>query len=184
MSRSEARLRWLVALVPEPSHHDFHPLLMDPDYWRCRLEAQREVRPFLMLTPRPDLSTGGCEVQELRFQAHDGVRLWGLMGRCPIFRNEQPAALRFVGPCQLPAIDVNAVQRGCTEFVIQSPAGRRLEDRVLDAIRLCEIAANFESVDPSQVGFGNRDLDSLSDEARIATQLRACGMVGESSSER
>lgn len=151
---------------------------MEPEYWRGRLEEQRAVRPFLLLTPRPDLSTGGCEVQEVRFQAHDGVRLWGLMGRCPILRNEQPAALRFVGPCQLPAIDVDSVQLGCTEFVIQSPAGRRLEDRVMDALRLCEIAANFESVDSDQIGFGGLDNVDLPDEARIADQLRTGGVLG------
>ncbi len=175
--RSEIRICWLVALVPEPSHRDLHPLLLEPDYWRDRLRQQRSVRPFLLLTPRPDLSTGACEVQEIRFQAHDGVRLWGLVGRCPLLRDEQPAALRIVGPCHLPAIDVNSVQLGCTEFVIQSPPGRRLEDRVLDAVRLCEIASRFDSVDADQVGFGAVESLGLPDEARIADGLRASGMI-------
>jgi len=151
---------------------------MEPEYWRGRIAEQRAVRPFLLLTPRPDLSTGTCEVQEVRFQAHDGVRLWGLMGRCPILRSEQPATLRFVGPCQLPTIDVNSVQQGCTEFVIQTPAGRRLEDRVLDALRLCQIAADFETVDSAQVDFqGHGRGVQLPDEVRIADRLRARGIL-------
>ena len=155
---------------------------MQRAYWRNRLEEQRAVRPFLLVTPRPDLSTAGCEVEEIRFQAHDGVRLWGLVGRCPILRDEQRAALKLVGPCQLPAIDIEAVQQGCMEFVIQTPAGRRLEDRVLDAVRLCEVAASFENVDAEQIGFEGVGGVDLPDEVLIADELRACGMIEEGQS--
>jgi len=154
-----------------------HPLLLDPEYWRHRLEEQRAVRPFLLITPRDDLSTAGCEVQEIRFQSHDGVRLWGLMGCCPLFRNQQPAALRFVGPCERPVIDQAQVQAGRTEFVVQTPAGRRLEDRVLDAVRLCQIAAGFESVDPTQVSFERTPDEGVPDHVRIAEELRAGGLT-------
>jgi len=141
------------------------------------LEEQRAVRPFLLITPRDDLSTAGCEVQEIRFQSHDGVRLWGLMGCCPLFRNQQPAALRFVGPCERPVIDQAQVQAGRTEFVVQTPAGRRLEDRVLDAVRLCQIAAGFESVDPTQVSFERTPDEGVPDHVRIAEELRAGGLT-------
>ncbi|MFT7486947.1 MAG: hypothetical protein ACI9F9_002804 [Candidatus Paceibacteria bacterium] len=150
---------------------------MEPGYWRSRLEVQRATRPFLLITPRPDLSTGGCEIQEIRFQAHDGVRLWGLMGRCSLFRSEQPAVLRIVGACQLPAVDVASVQQGNTEFVIQVPAGRKLEDRVLDALRLAELAANFEQVDPSRVGFAAGEPSMAPDEVLIAIKLRLGGLA-------
>ena len=149
---------------------------MEPGYWRSRLEVQRATRPFLLITPRPDLSTAGCEIQEIRFQAHDGVRLWGLMGRCPLFRSDQPATLRLVGACQLPTVNVDSVQQGCTEFVVQVPAGRRLEDRVLDALRLAEIAANFKQVDASQVGFDYEQQTEAPDEVLIADKLRLRGI--------
>jgi hypothetical protein len=135
------------------------------------------VRPFLLITPRPDLSSGSCEVQEIRFQSHDGIRLWGLMGRCPLFRSEQAANLQFVGPCELPAIDNEAVESGRTEFVVQSPVGRRLEDRVMDAVRLCEIAASFSTVDSTRVGFERTSEPTLADEIRIVGHLRAGGLT-------
>ncbi|MFT7668062.1 MAG: hypothetical protein ACI8X5_000749 [Planctomycetota bacterium] len=168
----------LASFVPDYPNRTLHPLLLEPEYWRLRLKEQNEVRLFLLRTPRPDLSTAGCEVQEIRFVAHDGVRLWGLVGRCPLLGNQQPAALRLVGPCQLPSINIESVQLGCTEFVVQTPAGRRLEDRVLDAVRLCQVAASFEKVDSAQVAFGgSKDLD-LPDEARIADRLIECGIAG------
>lgn len=135
------------------------------------------MRPFLLITPRPDLSGACCEVQEIRFQSHDGVRLWGLVGRCPLLNSEQPALLRFVGPCERPTIDGASVQLGRTEFVVQTPAGRRLQDRVLDAVRLCEIAARFESVDPQQVGFERSAGPEPPDDIRIADELRAGGFT-------
>jgi len=130
-----------------------------------------------MITPRPDLCSPGCGVQEIRFQAHDGLRLWGLMGRCPLYRSEQPAVLRLVGPCDRPTIDGTVVQEGRTQFVVQSPPGRRLGDRVLDAVRLCEIAASFANVDPTQVGFGRGECPKLPDDVRIADELRAGGLT-------
>lgn len=176
-SRSEDGPPRLNGTVPEPSHRELHPLLLEPEYWRHRLQEQRSIRPFLLITPRPDLSSAGCEVQEIRFQSHDGVRLWGLVGRCPLIRCEQAANLRFVGPCERPTIDHELVQTGRTEFVVQSPAGRRLEDRVLDAVRLCEVAASFDSVDPSRVGFERTPGPGLPDDVRIADQLRLGGLT-------
>jgi len=102
--------------------------------------------------------------------------MWGLMGRCPLFRNAQPASLRMVSAVQMPTIDVASVENGCTEFVVQVPPGRRLEDRVLDALRLAEVAANFAHVDPERVGFDCCSPCGAPDEVLIADKLRLNGI--------
>ena len=135
------------------------------------------MRHFLLIVPRPDLSTAAFEVQEIRFLAHDGIRLWGLMGWCPLFHEDQPAQLRLVGACDHASIDHQIVQHGCTEFVLQEPAGRRLEDRVLDVLRLCDLAASFESIDETRVELTVRDPANPPDEILIAEELRMGGIL-------
>ena len=120
-----------------------HPLLLEPTYWRSRLQELQPERQQLLFTPRPDLSTRERDVVEFRLRAHDGARLWGLFAR-PItdpggwnrvggpWRGAlgRPARIRRVGPAERPEIDGAVLERGCAEFVFQEPAGRPLEDRV------------------------------------------------------
>ena len=40
---------------------------------------------------------------------------------------------------------------GVAEFVFQEPAGRRLEDRVLDVVRICKVACATQGVDGEHV---------------------------------
>lgn len=163
--------------MPQPSRRDLHPLLLDPQYWRSRLQEQRLVRHFLLRVPRPDLSSASCQVEEIRFRAHDGVRLWGLIGRCPLFPNAQPAHLRTVGACERPSIDQAVVEAGCSEIVLQFPAGRRLEDRVLDVLRACEMTRDLEAIDFQRVELSPPPNGMLADELLIASELRSCGML-------
>ena len=165
------------AAVPLPSRRELHPLLLEPHYWRDRLQHQRSVRHFLLRVPRPDLSSPACEVEEVRFRSHDGVRLWGLVGRCPLLHGQQPALLRTVGACERPAINPSNVQDGFTEIVLQFPAGRRLEDRVLDVLRTCDLALNLQWVDVDRVQLSTTDSRDLPDELRIAEQLRSTGLI-------
>ena len=158
--------------MPVPSRTPFHPLLLEPEYWQHRLEQQRSVRPFLLLVPRPDLSTATCDVEELRFRAHDGVRLWGMLGRCPLFREALPARIRIVSTGQLPSVDITTVEAGRAEIVIQAPPGRRLEDRVLDVLRCCDLARDLESIDARHVELFVEDGGRCPDEIRIAHCLR------------
>lgn len=154
-----------------------HPLLLEPEYWHTRLKAQEETRPFLLITPRPDLSTAGCEIQEIRFRAFDGERLWGFMGRCPILSGVQPATLRMVNASQPIIIDLELVQTGITQCIIQLPAARRLEDRVLDALRLTEVAGSIQQVDAARVQFEGDNTPYVPDEVRIANGLRQGGFA-------
>lgn len=154
-----------------PRARSLHPLLFERSYWRNRLQVLRLARPSLLLIPRPELSTGTLEVDEFRIRTHDGIRLFGLRGRSRLGTLDRPARIRIVGPCEAPAIDPQSIQPGQTEFVLQFPAGRRLEDRVLDLLRMCQIAAQREERLAEQVHFVS-EADER-DEFLIASQLLA-----------
>ncbi len=154
-----------------------HPLLLDPAYWQARLQEQQATRPFLLITPRPDLSSAGCEIQEIRFRAFDGHSLWGLMGRCPILTGSQKAVISLSKTSQPLRIDKELVQSGAVQVLVQLPAGRRLEDRVLDTLRAAEVAAALQSVDGTNVQFALEVNGLVPDEVRIAQGLRLGGFV-------
>lgn len=153
-----------------------HPLLLEPIYWRTRLEEARTVRRALMLTPRPDLSGGGRDVTEFRIRAHDGVRLWGLLAWPAWHAGARPAEIRKVGAATPPRIDDELVRSGTAEVLFQAPAGRRLEDRVLDVIRVFQMCAATEGVNPEEIRLRG-PLDSREpDEFLIARELFASHM--------
>lgn len=145
-----------------------HPLLLESGYWTNRLRELRLSRVSLVLIPRPELSSNGIEVDEFRIRAHDGIRLWGLRARSRF--GTHAARVRVVGPSDLPMIDSAAVLRGEAEFVFQEPAGRRLEDRVLDVLRICHLAGEVGST-PAQVELVPPPAGPAPDEFLIASQL-------------
>ena len=125
----------------------------------------------LSIVPRPDLSGGDREVVEFRLRAHDGQRLWGLLARPGFHRGARPARIRVVGPSERPEIDVQILQQGEAELVFQEPPGRRLEDRVLDVVRVCQLAQGTEGVDGGRIRFHSVDENREPDEFLIAQQL-------------
>lgn len=156
-----------------------HPLLLERGYWRNRLQVLRLARPSMLLIPRPELSTGGIEVDEFRIRTHDGIRLFGLRARSRIGELRGAARIRVVGPCEAPEVDPESIEPGSIEFVLQFPAGRRLEDRVLDLLRLCQVAAEKEDLQADQVSFATQLLEK--DEFLIASQLLADDLPGPAS---
>tara|TARA_R110002126_G_scaffold6119_14_gene32305 strand:- start:5768 stop:6427 length:660 start_codon:yes stop_codon:yes gene_type:complete len=187
-----------------------HPLLLEPTYWRQRLQALEMELAGPLITPRPDLSGNGRDVVEFRVRAHDGERLWGLLSRPEFTTGPLAATIRSVGPADPVApsfagskpfgpgqdqpnrrrsedphllADTNDAdtdgptastdqdptltstdeasetrpERSATpgqevaEFIFQEPAGRRLEDRVLDVMRICKIACATSGVDELRV---------------------------------
>lgn len=72
-----------------------HPLLLDPRYWRERLEIARRTPRQLLVFPRADLSWPGGDVSEFWMRAHDGHRLEGLMARS-LFPAPRPRLLAEV----------------------------------------------------------------------------------------
>lgn len=160
------------AMVPQRA---LHPLLFEPRYWRSRLKEGSSVRLNLLLVPRPDLSTPGCEVQELRLRAHDGVRLWGLIGHCPLLQASQPARIRRVSACDHAQVDVACVDAGTTDIVIQGLPARRLEDRVMDVLRVWQAASQMAHIDPERLRLDMPSRNDAPDEFLIVEELRAGG---------
>jgi hypothetical protein len=153
--------------------HSVHPLLLEPTYWRNRLQELDAAQPTVLITPRPDLSGGGRDVVEFRVTAHDGVHLRGLLSR-PTWRpGPWPAHIRSVGPAERPEADPACAQEGVADFVFQEPAGRRLEDRVLDVVHVHRVAFQTEGIDPRQVTFACPTEDHRPDEFTIAEHLFA-----------
>jgi hypothetical protein len=157
--------------------HDLHPFLLEPKFWRERLQKGNDRPRSLVLVPRPDISSSMVEVEEFRFRSHDGTRLWGLLGRCALNRDCEPACLQLVGGCKPPAIDRPVVEGGVCEFVLQELPGRRLEDRVLDVIQLFRLVRSFQGVDSARVRLHVPETGRAPDELRIADQLQLAGLA-------
>lgn len=159
-------------------HRTLHPLLLDPQYWRNRLAELDLAQRRLLMIPRLDLSCPGLDVTEIRFRTHDGLRLWGLVGRSSVHRDERPARVRLVGPSTPPDVDAGCVEDGCLDVVVQEVAGRRLEDRVLDLLRVLDLARRLDGVDSARVRLEPPVDEHVPDEYRIAEELRSGGLVG------
>ena len=159
--------------MPGAQRRALHPLLLERAYWRNRLQELKLTRSSVLLIPRPELSTPAIEVDEFRIRAHDGVRLYGLRAQNRLNVPHRSARIRMVGPCSLPEIDRRVVADGATEFVFQELAGRRLEDRVLDVLRVCQLASADVNIDAERVRLVVPDREHEPDEFLIASQLLA-----------
>lgn len=161
--------------MSEAQKRSLHPLLLERSYWDVRLRELSSARVALFLTPRPELSSSAVEVDEFRLRAHDGTQIFGLRGRRRIGGACEHARLRVVGPSELPHVDREAVERGEAEFVFQEPAGRKLEDRVLDVLRVYRVAADTrgESDEPRDVRLVTTPGEPEPDEFLIASHLLA-----------
>lgn len=159
-----------------PLPRALHPLLFEPRYWRSRLSQGSSVRLNLLLVPRPDLSSAGCVVQELRLRTHDGLRIWGLLGRCPLLQARQPARIRRVSACEHAQVDTPCVEQGTVDLVIQGLPARRLEDRVMDVLRVLQAASQLDGVDTERIRLEMPSRDDAPDEFLIVEELRAEGL--------
>ena len=159
--------------MPSQKRHPPHPLLLERGYWRNRLQALHLARPSALYTPRPDLSSPAVRVEEFRIKAHDGLRLTGLQGRRSLELRGPQIRVRLVPTDKAPEIDLQAVAGGVIEYALQFPAGRRLEDRVLDVVRICELAAAKDSVQTKDVQLYSSPGEPDPDEFLIASELLA-----------
>ena len=153
-------------------------LLMDPGFWRPRLERlEREPRK-LAVFPRPDLCRPGIDVIELRLRAHDGARLTALLARSAFAERGLVVRLRTCPDPNETELDFSAVEEGGTDLVFQYPPDRRLEDRVLDVLRIVAAACSVESVDCGKVSFKPSD-SCPQDEFVIVQLLRDMGLISK-----
>jgi hypothetical protein len=159
------------------------PLLLEPGYWRRRLDQMQSAHRGLLILPRPDLSSPLVDVVEWRLRAHDGVRLWGLRAGSPFHPQPCGAWIRQTTTCDLPEICMDAITDGCLDFVWLIPAGRRLENRVLDVLRVWQVAVNYSGLAPSEVRLVAPIPGQEPDEFMIASRLLAQGILSTPPSE-
>jgi hypothetical protein len=153
---------------------------MDPGFWQPRLERlEREPRK-LAVFPRPDLSRPGIDVVELRLCAHDGARLTALLARSAFAETGLLVRLRACTDPRAAELDFSAVEDGGTDLVFQYPPERRLEDRVLDVLRIVAAACSVENIDCSKVCFQPSD-SCVQDEFAIVQFLREMGLLTKGS---
>jgi hypothetical protein len=166
------RLAGRMGLTGDASRH----LLLDPAFWRDRLERlEREPRQLAFL-PREDLSRPGIDVVELRLRAHDGARLTALLARSAFAGTGLRVQVRACGDLARATLDFPSVEAGGSDLVFCYPPGRRLEDRVLDVIRIVGAACSVECVDCQQVSFQPSG-DQVQDEFAIVEFLRKEGWI-------
>ena len=133
----------------------------------------------LLILPRPDLSSALVDVVEWRLRAHDGVRLWGLRGGSPFHPVANGAWIREANSCDLPEICLDAITDGCLDYVWQIPAGRKLEDRVLDVLRVWQVAVHYSGLAPDAVRLVAALPGEETDEFMIASRLLAQGILDD-----
>jgi len=158
------------------SDHLLRHLLLDPEFWRPRLQQLADEPRRLVQIPRPDLARPGIEVLELRLKAHDGADLRGLLARSAYQRKGDQVHLRLCGDLETSALDWRAVAGGTTDLVFRYPPERRLQDRVLDVVRLTEAACSLESIDCSRIEF-HVGHQATPDEFVIAELFRRQGWI-------
>lgn len=161
--------------MPLPNRQAPSPLLLDPDFWRQRLAAMDGVRTGLLILPRTDLSDPAAEVVEWRLRAHDGLRVWGLRGQSPFHPAPKGASVRSVESTELAEVDHEQIASGCIDFIYQVPPGRKLEDRVLDLLRVVQVVTAYCDLDPEQVQLPSES-DEEPDEYMIARLLLRRGI--------
>lgn len=109
---------------------------------------------------------------ELHWRGHDGVPLQALLAR-PVFRAEDsPIRLRLAGYCESESLDCEHIAAGGSELVFAPPPNRRLEDRVLDVLRLICCVSTLDGVEPHDVQLAPPEEVNPADELLIAERLR------------
>lgn len=162
--------------MPSAPKHKPSFFLVEPGFWRSRVAAMQEVHRGLIVCPRPDLTTPLVEAVEWRLKAHDGTRLRGIKGESRFHERPRGARLRFVPCCELPDLDLDTVAGGRLDVVFQTQVGRRLEDRVLDVLRVWQVIANHANLARSEMELVTPDDAEDADAFMIAEQLIASGL--------
>ncbi len=159
-----------MGLTGDASRH----LLLDPEYWRPRLEKLDREPKQLAFIPRTELSRPGIEVVELRLRGHDGARLNALLARSAFAGTGLRVQVRACGDLAGAVLDFGTVESGGSDLVFCYPPNRRLEDRVLDVIRIVGAACSVECVDCQRVTFVPSG-EHVQDEFAIAEFMRKEG---------
>jgi len=155
--------------------HSPTPFLLEAQYWLDRVSRMETVSRSYLLVPRPDLSSPLVDVVDWRLRAHDGAKIVGLRGQSPFHPSPRGAQVRQALPDEGLTLCLEAIAEGQADFVYRREPGRRLEDRVLDALRVWQAARNLD-VQPADIHFVHPGRQGLPDEFMIAQELLGKGL--------
>ena len=151
------------------------PFLLEAGYWLDRVSRMETVSRSYLLVPRPDLSSPLVDVVDWRLRAHDGAKIIGLRSQSPFHPLPSCARIRQVGPEAALAPCIEVVTEGHVDFAYIRMPDRRLEDRVLDALRVWQAAMNT-GVEADTVRFDHHPGLPAPDEFMIAQELLRKGL--------
>jgi hypothetical protein len=163
--------------MPLPRRQPPYPLLLEPGYWRQRLTLMARVSRGLLILPRPELSTRSTEIVEWRLRAHDGLRLSGFRASSPIHATPKGAWIHQSTTPDLEGIRLEGVPEGCVEFILVVPSERKLEDRVLDLLRVFQVAMAAADIPANEVRLVPPCPEEEPDEFMIVTRLLRQGLL-------
>ena len=83
-----------------------------------------------------------------------------------------PTRLRLAESGRDESLDWGRIEGGEADLVFNADLGRRLEDRVLDVLRLVTCAATLEGMEEHKIELLPEDRGSAADELLIAQALR------------
>lgn len=134
------------------------------------------VPRHLLVFSRPELSLPGGEALELWLRAHDGIRLRGILGRSLMSLPEPELRLELLASGEAGTLEWDEISRGRADLLFEPPPSRRLEDRVLDAVRICQATRAVTGV-PSGPLRLVLEGSKAADELQIADRLLAAGWI-------
>lgn len=156
-------------------HAPLGAAMFDREFWCERLAFLESTPRRLLIVPRPELSRPGIEVAELKLRAHDGERLTALFARSCFGTEGQALQIRFLAATELVGVRWEALENGRAEIAFRPPAARRLEDRVLDLVRIVNVTRSLEGLGSCPVEIVPPCHGPAPDEIWIAQQvLEAC----------
>lgn len=157
--------------MPHTPGTDLHPLLLDPAYWKERVARAAKVPLGLLVLPRPELESPGIEVFEFLLHTHDGGRLSALLARPEGAGVDQSCGLR-VRPQHAPRrVLPKDFAAGYADLYYRAPRDRKLEERVLDTLRLLRAIRQFPWVAQEKLELPRPRGSGCQDEFLIAQSL-------------
>ena len=136
-----------------------------------------ERRSQLLILPRQELALPGGEASEIWLRAHDRVRLRALFARSVVLFPRPELHLELVSDLDRPRLDWDAIADGQPQLAVERIAGRRLEDRVLDLLRVIQAARELAELTEGPLSLQTGPADDRRDEIMIVNRLLADGQA-------
>ena len=152
-----------------------HPAFTDSGFWGERLATLAETSRQLLVFPRAELALPGGEASEIWLRAHDRTRLRALFARSAVAVPRSELLVSLVDDLHGRRLDWDQIADGRPQCVLERQAGRRLEDRVLDLIRVIRAARDLAGMDDPRIGLRTPEADRARDEVLIVERLLAEG---------